>query len=220
MKEKNKLIIAILTVAIIIGAVVGATYAWWLWTTNTAQQTTVNFTVDPGLTASIDGGTITVTKLAPVTSCTNGTYATKAPITLNYSNKSGATAVVKGTLTVTTFTVASGRNSFRTGTDPDLSHLHYALTTSNSSCTTGAISGATGTFNGKNTTGSKLIDDATLKSGITTGTTNGTQSLYLYVWLDKDYTFTNVGTGNSTIKDPMQDLTIVLTWSGRITNQQ
>ena len=214
MKENNQLIISIVRVVAIVSAVVGATYAYWQWQTGTNEQTSVTFTVlnnTEMLSASLDGGTLTVSKLAPVTSCTNSTYATKANATLTYTNNSGSPARATGTLTVTTFTVKSGRDAFQTN---DLTHLHYALTTSSSSCSTGVI--ASGTFEGKNSNGSVLINNVVLQDNIASGTTNGTKPMYLYVWLDKDYTFTNVGSG--AVQDPMEDLTIVLTWTGQITN--
>ena len=212
MNEKNKIIISIIAVIAIIVAVVGATYAYWTWTTNESERTIINFTYEPNLSATLSGGTLTVSKIAPTTSCT-GTYATKVPVTLKYSNGSGSPAVAKGTLTVTAWTVQSGRSAFQTG---DLAHLHYALTTSNSNCTTGAISGATGTFDGKGSAGSVLFSNVVLQDNIATGTSDATKTMYLYVWLDGDYEFQNVGSG--AVQDPMQDLSFTLTWSGQITN--
>ena len=212
MKEKNKLIISIAAVVAMVIAVVGATYAYWTWASANNERTLVNFTVDLGLTATLDGGTISVSRLAPTSSCTNSTYSTKAPVTLNYSNNSGAPAIATGTLTVTQFTVQSGRSAFPTNA---LTHLHYALTTSSSSCTTGAIT--SGTFSGKGSNGSVLFTDTVLQNNIATGTTNGSKNMWLYVWLDDSYTFQNVG--SEAVQDPMQDLQIILTWSGKITNQ-
>ena len=213
MKDRNRIVVSIVAVLGIIIAVVGATYAYWQWITNTNEQTKVNFTVDSGLTASLDGGTLTVSKLAPVESCLNSTYATKAPVTLHYSNNSGTTAQALGTLTVTTFSVASGHDAFKSG---DLAHLHYALTTDNSSCSSNVVT--SGTFDGKGSSGSVLINGVILEDNIASGTTNGLKEMYIYIWIDKDYTFENVGSG--VVKDPMEDLTIKLTWSGQITNTQ
>ena len=212
MKTKNKIIISIIAVVAITIAVVGATYAYWQWQSSNTERTTVNFTVDLGLEATLDGGTLSVSKLAPTASCTNSTYATKAPVTLKYSNNSGAPARALGTLTVTTFSVKSGRDAFASDA---LTHLHYALTTSDSSCETGMVT--SGTFSGKGSSGSVLFTDVVLQNNIASPTTNGTKNMWLYVWLDKDYKFTNVGSG--AVQDPMEDLTIVLTWSGKITNQ-
>lgn len=224
MKERNKLIIALVAVALIIVAVVSATYAWWTWTTNSSEQTTVSFTVPDGstlLNASLNGGTLTVDKLAPVSSCTNTHgYAKKATVILTYTNNTTAAAKIYGTLKVTNFTSPHG-----TPTATDLSHLHFALTTSSSSCTSNFVDGkqsaqtaATGTFSGKTANNSALFTDLELKSNITAGTTNGTQTMYLYVWLDGDYSYTqNVGSGN--VNDPMEDISFTLTWSGTITNQ-
>ncbi len=211
--DSKKLIGTIIGVIAFVALIASATYAYWSWSSNESQKTVVNFTVNPGMEASIDGGTLSVSKLAPIinSSCATSPYATKAMMTLHYSNNSGLAAQVLGTLTVTTFTVQSGRNAFQTG---DLAHLHYALTTSSSSCSSDVIT--SGTFDGKGSNGSVLFSDAVLKDNIATGTTNGSRTMYLYIWLDSGYSFQNVGSG--AIQDPMEDLTIVLNWSGSISN--
>ena len=107
MKERNKLIIAIIAVALIVIVVVGATYAYWQWTSNSAQNTAVTFTVpnkDAQLSASLKGGgSTTVNNLAPA-ACTNSTYAMMKPLLLTYANNTDQTARVKATLTITSWT--------------------------------------------------------------------------------------------------------------------
>ena len=216
MKKRNKIIIAIVAVLLITVAVVGATYAYWSWSTNTTQRTIVNFTVptqDNQLSASLaGGGTTTVSNLAPA-ACTNGTYAMKKTLTLTYKNLTTQSAVVKGTLTV------SNWNQPHTGT-LRLNNLHYALTTGTAggdNCNAGTnrtllAGGANSTF----VTSGALINDITLKSNIAANTSSGSETYYLWVWLDSNDNGSNSG---ATVTDPMQDLTFTLTWTGTITNE-
>ena len=72
MKDRKKLIIAIVAVLIIIVLVGGATFAYWTWVTNTAQQTNVSFVVNQSnlegdMYATLEGGngTTDVTAIKP-----------------------------------------------------------------------------------------------------------------------------------------------------------
>ena len=214
MKEKNKIIIAIIAVILIIIVVIGATYAYWQWTTSANQVTNIQLTVsgiDDLMGASLEGnGTIDVANLAPA-SCTNSSYAMKKEIVLSYYNQTNQAAEVKGSLTV------SNWHQTHTGT-PRLNNLHYALTTGTGaadSCTTGVIAGgASSSF----VTSGVLIDNVTLAN---VNAKQGTEAnpipktLYLWVWIDENDTHTNVG---NVVSDPMQELTFTLTWSGSISN--
>ena len=88
MKDRKKLIIAIVAVLIIIVLVGGATFAYWTWVTNTAQQTNVSFVVNQSdlegeMYATLEGnGTTTATNLKPAT-C-NGSNAIVKTITIKY----------------------------------------------------------------------------------------------------------------------------------------
>ena len=219
MKEKNKLLIAIIAVLLIAIVVVGATYAYWSWQTAPNEQTNVSFTVPSGstlLSASIDGGTMSVSKLAP-TSCGNATYGAKSTVTLTYTNQSSATAFVSGTLTVNNFTKPHGSTSGTIKpTATDLGYLRYTLRTGDTSCTTGTEI-ASGNFAALyNKTSAQIMTNAALKKNIATGTTNGTQVMHLYVWLDSSYNYTNIGSG--VVSDPMEDLSFTISWSGSIDN--
>ena len=209
MKERNKLIIAIIIVIAIIAVVVGATYAYWQWQTSSEQQTDVSFTIMSSgsqLNATlIGGGTTAISNLAPA-ACTNATYAFKKEITLNYTNLTSQAAKVNATLTV------SGFNQPHSGS-LDLSKLHYVLNTSSANCTSATVlSGGTNSSFVKN---GALINNLKIKD-VPANTSSGSQKYYLWVWIDKNYTSMNTG---NTISDPMQDLTFKLTWSGSITNQ-
>ena len=211
MKETNKIIIAIMTVGLIIAAVVGATFAYWQWSTDSSQASTVNLTVptaDNQLKATLTGANVAVANLAPTNNC-NGTYAMKKKITITYLNQTTQDASLNLTLKITNWSQTV------TGT-PDTTKLHYALTESSSSCTTAAATGYLGTFPANATTNTVLINNKQLKS-VTAGTANTSKDYYLYVWLDSSYTGTT-NEGN-TIKDPMQNLSFTLAWSGTISNE-
>ena len=215
MKERNKLIIAIVAVVLIIVVVIGATYAYWQWSTNTNQATNVKFTVptqDELLGATLNGGgSTTVSNLAPA-ACTNATYAMKKQITLTYYNQTSQTASVKGTLTV------SNWSQPHTGT-LRLNKLHYALTTGTNGgtgCDKGTVlaGGTTSSF----VTSGALINNVEIKSvPARTGTKAAPKSetYYLWVWIDSTDNGSNTG---STVTDPMQDLSFTLTWTGSIAN--
>jgi len=214
MKEKNKLIIAIISVMMIIVVVIGATYAYWQWTTNTTQQTAVEFTVptkDAQLSASLNGGaTTTVSNLAPA-ACTNATYAMKKAMTLTYKNLTTQTASVKAKLTV------SNWNQPHTGT-LRLNKLHYALTRGSDAggdCTAGTnrtlvAGGSDSSF----VTSGALINNIEILS-VPANTEEDTETYYLWVWIDSSDNGLNTG---STVTDPMQDLSFTLTWTGTISN--
>lgn len=214
MKEKNKLIIAIICVIMIVVVVIGATYAYWQWTTNSAQQTAVEFTVptkDAQISASLAGGaTTTVSNLAPA-ACTNATYAMKKAMTLTYKNLTTQTASVKATLTVSNWTQPHS-GSLR------LNKLHYALTRGSAAgedCAAGTnrtlvAGGSSSTF----VTSGALINNIEILS-VPANTSESTETYYLWVWLDSSDNGSNSG---STVTDPMQDLTFTLTWTGTISN--
>ena len=73
MKDRKKLIIAILATLTIIVLVGGATFAYWTWVTNTAQQTNLGFVLEDEdlegkMYATLEGnGTTTATNLKPAT---------------------------------------------------------------------------------------------------------------------------------------------------------
>lgn len=211
MKEnKNKIIISVIAVLLIAAIVAGGTYAYWSWTTNTAQRTYVNFIIpnpvsDGKMSASIAGnGTTTVTSLAP-TSCTNSTYAMKKPVAITYKNTGNIPAKLTVNLKVKSVTAGVS-----TPDSTALGKLNYALTTSSTSCAAGT-GNITGTFTGKLTAGSTVL---TLDLDIPANTAEKTVTYYLYVWLDSTYTHQNVGGVNS---DPMQNLKFELQWDGIMT---
>lgn len=217
MKDRKKLIIAIVAVLIIIVLVGGATFAYWTWVTNTAQQTNVSFVVNQSdlegeMYATLEGnGTTTATNLKPAT-C-NGSNAIVKTITIKYLNKTVQAATVSATLSVTAFTA---RSASYLPSSPNLGYLKYALTTS-SSCTSNVQK--SGSFNGL--TFSSTVTPTNLPLTLFTQTftasanmsAEGTQTYYLYIWLDSSYEHQNIGSVNS---DPMQGLSFTTQWSGTI----
>ena len=80
MKKKLLIVLGVLTVAF---TIMGATLAYWNWTSS--SNTLVTFTVTSNFSCSADGGgdiTSSDVMLAPA-SCTNETYAIKREITVN-----------------------------------------------------------------------------------------------------------------------------------------
>lgn len=167
--DKNKRIITILIVLIIIFTILGSTFAYLSWTTNESQKTSVNFTAEPDFSCAADmGGGINQSnvKLKPTT--------VRAETVSNY---------IKRTMTVNATT--SGRpiymdlwldvNTIGSGLSNSV-NFKYALTSSSTSPTTGVVS--SGNFNGK-TAGSKV----SLLSGKNYNATT-TDTYYLWIWLD------------------------------------
>lgn len=219
MKDRKKLIIAIVAVLIIIVLVGGATFAYWTWVTNTAQQTNVSFVVNQSdlegeMYATLEGGNGTTDVTAIKPSTCNGSNAIVKTITIKYLNKTVQAATVSATLKVTAFTA---RSTSYLPSSTNLGYLKYALTTSSSSCTTGVQK--SGSFSGL--TFSSSVTPTNLPLTLFTQTftasanmsSEGTQTYYLYIWLDSSYEHQNSGSVNS---DPMQGLSFTTQWSGTI----
>lgn len=227
MKERQKLIFAIVAVLAIIVLVGGATFAYWQWSTSTEQRTNVSFTITESalqgqLSATLQGnGTEAVSNLAPA-ACTNSTYALKKEVVITHKNATTQDATVSATLTVSNFT-APHKTANATSIS-ELSNLKYALTTgtnAGSSCTSGTVV-QSGNFSslvfGSSSTSA---NSQTLFTQTFTSPANmvddGTQTYYLWVWIDSTYDGENVG---NTVSDALQDLTFTLTWSGTIVQNE
>ena len=160
---KDRKVISILIVLGVIFTILGATLAYWSWSSTNAQKTNVTFTIGANFSCSANGGgNITNTNYFVPTTCTNSTYAIKREITTSITNNSGEPVYMDMWLNI---------NSIGTGLSQS-SNFKYALTTSNSSCTTGVVS--EGTFQGK-----VANDKIQLLNQVTTAST-----YYLYIWLD------------------------------------
>ena len=176
MKDKNKLIMTIVVITLAAIVIVGATYAYWSWTTSTNDQTNVTFRVTSDFSCGADGGgSITSQEkiLAPTT-CTNENYAFQRPIVVKPTiNKNGKTIYMDLNLKVNSIGTYLSQSQY----------FKYALTTDSTSCTNGVV--ASGTFQGATTnTEIRLLHNKSYSS-----TTN--DPYYLYIWLDKDETNNN-----------------------------
>ena len=183
MNNKQKLFIIIIATAIVSCLVIGATFAYWTWSTNSAQVTSVTFTVASGFTCSADGGgSITSNDIQLVPGeCTNATSAIKRTITINTTQDSDKVIYLDMKLKVDSISAnLSASQNFK-----------YALTTSSDSCESGTM--AEGTFNG-----ASANDELPLltKEQYLSSTTDDT--FYLWIWLDKKET--NSNTMNQTFK--------------------
>ena len=211
MEDKKKLILAIVSVVAIILAVGGATFAYWSWQTNTAQRTNVTFTIENpnasgDMTARIDGnGTSTVKGLAPTSNCA-GTNALVKTVPIYYKNNTINRAKITANLTLKNLTAGNVAINYS-----KLSYIKWAITTSSSSCTTGAV--ASGDFSTITSASSVPKQLASLENTVNANVATETKltTYYLYVWLDSEYRHTNEGSVNS---DPMQGLSFTLEWSG------
>ncbi len=230
--EKKQLFLAIIAVMLVIVLAGGGTYAYWSWQSADSQKTNVSVTI-AGANLLIKGDNVTQAAgeyLFPIDTCTERALVGTATVTVANETESTMTTTLK----------LRGSLSSSHGTLNDTTHkkhLHWAVvetssgTVTSGSCsspttvtaisntcanvTDGATNMDTGTFEGV-TTGTDI--NTTLKfvaNGVPVNNTSGnvcttTRTYRVYVWIDKDYTHTNYG---STINDPMQDLSVVLTWS-------
>lgn len=204
-QQTNKILISIVVVALIIAIVGGATFAYWSWQSNTAQQTNVNVTVNGG-SLTINGGNVSSTGMYPTSDCDGAGALVGGTATVTAVNQTDSPMTVKlsirGTLSVRQGSLKS----------EDKEKLKWAIvqvasstaTPSDNTCKTGAI--ASGTLN--NVTTNTDIDTRIAFTATASGTT--TRYYKLYVWLDSTYNHTNSG---DDISDPMQNLTISVKWS-------
>ena len=168
MNKGNKAIV-ILSILTVIFTIMGGTLAYFNWTSSTEQNTAVTFTVASGFSCSADGGgsiTSNDKVLAP-SSCTNTTYAIKRTIT------------VKPTITQPNKTIYLDMWLKVKNIGKGLSNsvnMKYALTTSDTNCTTNVI--ATGNFH--NATTNTQIELLHYKEYSSTTT----ETYYLWIWLD------------------------------------
>lgn len=224
MKDRNKLIIAIIAVLAIIVLVGGATFAYWTWRTDTNQQTVVSFKIEnpqAGLYANLEGnGTTEVSALAPA-ACDNTEHAVMKRVDIKYLNKTVQDATITATLSVSDLNL---RSSDYIPTTAQLQNLKYALTTTDDLCTTdvatdldnnqisGDFSDITFNDEGEHTNLPLKLFDVTFNAPGNM-TKEETQTYYLWIYLSSDYEYENIG---NTISDPMQELEFTTQWSGEI----
>lgn len=216
-EETNKLIFALIGVALIIVIVGGATFAYWSWTTSTSQQTQINVVVN-GASMTIVGNNVTSTGMYPTADC-NGSGALKGDTaTVTAVNETAspmqASLKIRATLSKTSLSEANkGKINWAIVEETGVSAAASEKTDgTESTCSTSKI--ASGTL-------ASVTSNTDIDTGITfIAAANATTVKYykLYVWLDSSYTFTNTG---DNVSDPMQNLTISVKWSPASTlNQQ
>jgi len=169
-KNDNKKWYLVIAIFGIILTFFGGSLAYWQWTSNEEQKTSVALTVAPTYRCDVDGGgniTSGEKYLVP-TDCTNSEYAIQRTLSVDatlFTNKQK----VSMDLWLDINTINTGlKNS---------DNFKYAITTSPNSCTNGVV--ASGTFKGVTTTTDVMLLDS--KSFSKTSS----ELYYLYIWLDK-----------------------------------
>ena len=174
MENKKTIIITVVGVLAAVLMTVGSTYAYLKWTTNSAQNTIVNFIVNPDFSCSADGGgniTDADVQLMPA-ACTNttdnGTHVIKRTVVVSrVISQSGLTIYLDMWLKV---------NSIGSGLAAS-NNFKYALTTNSNSCTSGTVV-AQGNFNGAQAGDEILLINSKSYSA------TGDEQYYLWIWLD------------------------------------
>ena len=169
MNKQDKTILFIV-IAVTIITVIGSTFAYFTWVSNTSQRTTVSFTSGAGFSCSANGGgniTSNDIHLAPTT-CTDTARAIKRTVTVSPTITQNDGAIY--------LDMWLKVNSIGTGLS-NSQNFKYALTTSGTSCTSGTVV-AQGNFNGTSANDQIPLLHEKAYSQTTTDT------YYLWIWLD------------------------------------
>ena len=163
--EYNKWYLVI-TVFAVIFTFFGGSLAYWQWTTNETERTSIALTVKEDFRCDADGGgNITSEEKYLVPSdCTNPNYAIQRTITVS--------PTIYGDTSIT-MDLWLDINSIDTGLK-NSSNFKYALTTDSNSCTNGVIN--SGIFKDKDVN-SKIELFNYMEYNATT-----TDTYYLYIW--------------------------------------
>ena len=173
--DKNKRIIIIVSITILILSIVGGTLAYWSWRTTDAQKTNITFTITSDFSCSADGGgdiTSGSINLVPtvVSSTTTGNYIKreiKVTPTINTTGK-----IVYMDLWLDIKTLGTGLSN----TD----YFKYSFTTGASSSEDGVV--YSGNFRGLVANNRvRLLLDKEYTSSVT-------DTYYLWIWLDAEET--------------------------------
>lgn len=185
--KKNKIIIMVIVIIAVALLISSATFAYWTWRSADSANTSVVLAVEEGYSCTADGGgNITPTDSITIvpSTCTNTSHVIKKTIKTNVTLD---TNVYPGPIYLNLWLDVKYINSYLAGT----SNFKYALTTSNSNCTTGVVKN--GSFSGT-TTGSKVNLLTNIEK-----TVSGNNTYYLWIWLDKAETsLPPTGTADST----------------------
>jgi len=152
----------------------GGSLAYWQWTTNTAERTSITLTVTEEFRCDADGGgnISSEEKYLVPTDCTNPDYAIQRTVTVSPSLFGDSSITMDLWLDIKS--IGSGlKNS---------DNFKYALTTEADSCTSGIVK--SGNFKGKSANQTVPLFNF-MGYNVTT-----TETYYLYIWLDKEETST------------------------------
>ena len=173
--DKNKKIITILMILTIVFTIMGGTFAYWAWSTNTSQKTNITFTITSDFSCSADGGgdiTSNDVNLVPtvVSSTTTGNYIKREVKVTPTINAEGKTVYMDLWLDVKA--LGDGLSN----TD----YFEYSFTTGSSSPEDGVV--YSGNFRGlvANNRVRLLLDKEY--------TSSETDTYYLWIWLDAEET--------------------------------
>lgn len=229
-KENKTTIAIIVAVIMVIALIAGGTYAYWVWRGNVAAINVTTSIGNIGLTLNGGDGVIgksATAGLAPA-ACTNANYASKDAIAISYYNETDFPARVTLTLTLNSFTWNNGTKP----TSAQLGNIKYALSASNSACTSltgdtnGTLSNNAGTFaavtvgstKGTAATPNYKLFDLTFLLPANTGTESApaTKTYYLYFWIDAAYAGVNgsaTTNGSGVIDDSLQGISFQSRWT-------
>ena len=169
--DKNKRIIIIVSITILILSIVGGTLAYWSWRTTDAQKTNITFTITSDFSCSADGGediTSGSINLVPtvVNSTTTANYIKREVKVTPTINTTGKTVYMDLWLDIKTL------DSGLSGTD----YFKYSFTTGSSSPEDGVV--YSGNFRGLAVNNRvRLLLDKEYTSSMT-------DTYYLWIWLD------------------------------------
>lgn len=139
-KKNNKIFIYVLIVVLIAILIIGATYAYWTWSTVRNNEANISLVVtgsSADLYASLEGGEPILGEehyLLPTSNCIPSRHA----VSITYKNATSKPALVEAQLDLTD--IASTISCDKYPTDSELSHVHWAITTNNNSCVSDVVS--------------------------------------------------------------------------------
>lgn len=210
----KKILITLLIVILIILIIGGATFAYWRWESANNQKTLVNITVTGG-TLTITGNNITSEGMYNTADCDGSGSLGGELVTVTAENGTETDMTVFLALRAT-LTKKYGTSYTVSNTD-SRQYLKWALVDTAISGQTCANTPYKGNFAGATTNTDIAVVDTSKNPATTPMTFTATKSrtttktYRLYVWLDSSYTPpANVG---DTISDPMQELSMKITWS-------
>ena len=169
--DKNKKIIIIVSITILILSIVGGTLAYWSWVSNTNEKTNVTFTLASGYSCSADGGgNINSGEKVLIPTLVSDEYANnyiKRTVTVSPTiDTTGKTVYMDLWLDIKTLGAGLSNTDY----------FRYAFTTGASSPDDGVI--ASGNFRGLAVNNRiKLLLDKEY-------TSTTTETYYLWIWLD------------------------------------